>query len=102
MMFLVMLSVDEEVKRTAPTVQTAVVADDFQILADDDPGKVEITFAAAAKATLEALRRKNLSVSIKKVSTLATSMKLAKRIAEQDGTMMQTLLVGAMRTSKHE
>ena len=73
-MFLVLLLVDEDVKRISPSVQSAVVADDYQILVIDDGRQVSRTYATAAQATFVALGRRNLPVSMKKIATIARRM----------------------------
>ena len=93
MMFLVMLEVDGYVMYRCPEAKTAVVADDYQILLVDAPDLVTASYAKTASTTLQALRRLDLPVAIKKMATLATSKDLGdailKRLPQLKATLVQ-------------
>ena len=82
MMFLVMLEVDGYIRYRVPSLTSAVVADDYQILVIEEPATISVSFTLAAGVTLDALRVYDLPSALKKQATLASSLEVSKKIVK--------------------
>ena len=98
MMFLQMLDVDEDVNHEEPDVITAVVADDFQILAVDDVEGLGVQAKSAQKkmvnavsATLKSFMKAKLPVAKDKLAALASTRQLEKDLARQIPVLAKSL-----------
>jgi hypothetical protein len=101
LMLLMMMDVDEDVRGAEPDVMTAVVADDYQLLAISDPKPIQLDgdtdiagggvlakssvekMVTAVNATLAAFRAKHLPVAQDKLVGLATAKKLETEITDK-------------------
>ena len=81
-MFLVMLEVDGYIRYRVPSLTSAVVADDYQILVIEGPATIIVSFTLAAGVTLDALRAYDLPSALKKQATLASSLEVSKKIVK--------------------
>ena len=110
MMLLVMLDIDEDVKREEPGVMTAVVADDYQVLAVDDVKPIamdsstigdnhgmykardsQTKMVAAVNATVSAFRRAHLPVADDKLVALASTRQLEKDLAVANPALAKSI-----------